>query len=513
MPQSQSISVTQRLRQSPQQYLISTMIESTADELVQLINRETEKNVALESDDPREVSLDDPIAPTSEESPSDAGQKDDPGTVLDEGDELQNQAKEADQPTFDNDDDTPSDRGGVPSSDDNDYDPGASAVTEDTFRDDLKHQIEVLDISREETYLAEYIIDSLEDDGYLRRPLIELVDDLEFSQHHTTTEEDLEAVLVEIVQQELEPSGIGARDLRECMLLQLEAKKATPATRLAYEVVRQAFDDLAANRWDRIEEGFGIQNHSLLVDARRVIRHLNPKPGNMEPATPKSSAHRVQQVRPDFIVRNEDGQLVVWLNDGQVPQVRISNEKEQLLDKYQRKAEAKLQAGKRAEADEAREGARFLREAIQSGNLFIDALQQRRNTLLSVMQTIVQLQRAYFTTGLIETLQPMTLDDVASRCQYDVSTISRVSNSKYIDTEFGIIAVKDLFTNEVAGSNQAAVIEALRKIIEGEDKQHPFTDDALAAELAKVDYKIARRTVMKYREILGFPVARLRKEL
>ena len=155
---------------------------------------------------------------------------------------------------------------------------------------------------------------------------------------------------------------------------------------------------------------------------------------------------------------------------------------------------------------------RFLRENIQNARTFIEALEQRRNTLMDVMQTIVSMQRAYFLTGLVETLKPMTLQDVADRCHYDISTISRVSNSKYVDTEFGIVLVKDLFTNAVADSNQSAIIQALKNIIDNEDKHHPMTDEALAEELSKQGNKIARRTVVKYRESLGYPVARLRKE-
>jgi RNA polymerase sigma-54 factor len=340
------------------------------------------------------------------------------------------------------------------------------------------------------------------------------------TQHYETTVEDLEAVLVEIVQQELEPSGIGARDLRECLLLQLEARKATPSTLLAYDIVSQKFDDLSKKRYDRIEQDLNISTHAELVDALRVIRHLNPKPGDMQPSTAKTDELKIQQIRPDFIVRNEDGQLVVTLNDGHVPQVRISADYEKLYDELQKSIEGKNEApgegsavarNKEAIAND-RDGVKFLRENIQSGRAFIEALEQRRNTLMDVMQTIVDIQRAYFFTGLTETLKPMTLQDVADRCHYDISTISRVSNSKYVDTEFGIVLVKNLFTNAVAESNQSAVIEALKHIIDEEDKHHPLTDEALAQELGKQGYPIARRTVVKYRESLGYPVARLRKE-
>jgi RNA polymerase sigma-54 factor len=379
----------------------------------------------------------------------------------------------------------------------------------------------VLEITDEERFLAHYIIDCLDDTGYLRRPLNELVDDLELTQHHETTVEDLEAVLVEIVQQWLEPSGIGARDLRECMLIQLEECKGR-AAQLAYRIVSQHFDDLSNKRYDKIEQELGITVHAELVDALRVIRHLNPKPGDMQPATTRSAEQRVQQIRPDFIVRNEDGQLVVTLNDGHLPQVRIRADQEEFYNQLQESLESQKEAAGEDKGEaaarskeliaEKREGVRFLRENIQYARLFIDAINQSRNTMMDVMQTIVEMQRAYFLTGQIETLRPMTLQDVADRCHYDISTISRVSNSKYVDTEFGIILIKDLFTNAVADSNQSAVIQALKDIIDAEDKQHPFTDEALASELGRQGYQIARRTVLKYRESLGYPVARLRRE-
>ena len=498
----------QQLRQAPSQMLLSKMVESTSDDLLQLINEEVEKNFTLETSDDREPSMD---TPSDGEDLRSDGSEDDAQTDAEEM-QRQDSAKDED-PFFEYDDDSPSDRIGH-SSPDEDFSPGSNAVSEESFREDLKDQISMLDITDEERYLANYIIDSIDDDGYLHRPLSELVDDLEFTQNHPTTEEDLEAVLVEIVQEELEPSGIGARNLRECLMLQLLDRKATPATRLAYAIVDQAFDDLTLKHYDRLQEGFGVDRYTL-VDAIRVIRHLNPKPGNMKSTTSKSAEARVSQVRPDFIVRNEDGTLVVTLNDGHLPQVRISPDQEQLLNDLQQKLQANS-TGKSVE--EERQAVQLLRDNIRSGSMFIDALRQRRITLVQVMQCIVQMQRAYFLTGQIETLRPMVLQDVAERCNYDISTISRVSNSKYVDTDFGIIAIKDLFTTGISDADDnlvsnVAVMEALRDIIMSEDKHAPLTDEKLAAILKEQGFPIARRTVMKYREKLGFPVARMRKEL
>lgn len=498
---AQVIGTVQKQKHNLKQYMVSTLVQATSDELEQLISKELQENVTLEVVDPSEAEY----AAERDDADDFAAGDNERESSAEEGDTSISNEERGEVVALENDDDEPVNTSSNHSVDDEDYNPIDNAVNPDSFRDDLKKQIEVLDITDEERYLALYIIDCLDENGYLRRPLIELVDDLEMTQHHETTLEDIEAVLVEIVQAELEPSGIGARDLRECMLLQLEERKATPATRLAYDIVNQKFDDLSNKRYDRIEQDLAIATHAELVDALHIIRHLNPKPGNMQPATAKTDEVKAQQIRPDFIVRNEDGQLVVTLNDGHVPQVRISVDHEKLFNELQAKAEEKT-------ATDAREGLRFLRENIQNAHDFIDALAQRRNTLMDVMQTIVSMQRAYFLTGLVETLKPMTLQDVADRCHYDISTISRVSNSKYVDTEFGIVLVKDLFTNAVADSNQSAIIQALKNIIDNEDKHHPMTDEALAEELSKQGNKIARRTVVKYRESLGYPVARLRKE-
>lgn len=506
-------------RMVPQQILLSTMVQATADELVSLINDEVEKNFVLEADDPREVSLEGGYESEGPDDGEPASASDNTQDDNEPAEEPMRQDSAKDEEVFfEYDDDSPSDRiGGNYASDEDEYTPGSNTESEQTFREDLKQQIDMLDIDEEERYLAHYIIDSLDDDGYLRRSLMEMVDDLEFTQHHPTTEEDLEAVLVEVVQEELEPSGIGARDLRECLKLQLQECKATPASRLAYAIVDEAFDDLAQKRYDRLEEGFGIRSHQLLVDAIRVIRHLNPKPGNMQPLSSKQAAQKVHQVRPDFTVRNEDGTLVVTLNDGRLPQVRISAEQEQLLTSLQRK-------------NKDPKAVQLLKENIEQGNIFIEALRQRRLTLMHVMETIVQMQRAYFLTGQLETLRPMVLQDVAERSGCDISTVSRVSNSKFVDTDFGIFSIKELFTTGMkvtrlpetpegeatdgdAMMSNLAIMEKLGELIASEDKHQPLTDEKLAQLMKEQGYAIARRTVVKYREKLGLPVARLRREV
>lgn len=507
----------QHVKQSPAKMLLSTMIQSSDQELEQMIRNETETNVALEIVDPRESGFE--TGESDEYGTGDSNTDDgyDYASADDntgEADGALSDTERGDKIEIERDDDDVVNTSSMqPGNDEADgHDIFANTMSEQSFRDDLKDQIDVLQISDEERFLAHYLIDCLEDDGYLRRPLDELVDDLEFSQHHTTTEEDLEAVLVEIIQEELEPSGIGARDLRECLLLQAQELKATPANRLAYMVLDLAFDDLVDKHYDSIQERFGITSHRAWVDVMHAIRRLNPKPGNMQPVTSKSADNIKERIRPDFFVRNEDGQLVVTLNDSQLPEVRISAEEQSLLDDLQ--SEPSADAPHTSAADQERkEGVRFMRQSIQRAQTFIDCIEQRRTTLLSVMQTLVSLQRAYFLTGQVETLRPMTLEDVERVCDYDKSTISRVTSSKYADTEFGVIALKSLFSNAVGDTTQTAIIEALRQVIEAEDKRHPLTDEALMAELKKQGYDISRRTVAKYRMSLGIGSTKERCEI
>lgn len=496
---------------SPRQYQLSSMIEKTDAELVQLMYQEAENNLALEIVTPDEADYQ-----RSDDS-SDYGDSDtQDGYTADNTDGSLTDEQRGDKVTLDNDDDEVVNTSSQQSQDE---DRGADIFTRTasttTLREDLKQQINELDIDDEQRYLAHYIIDSLDNDGYLKHSLTDLVDDLEFNQQHVTTEDDLEAVLVEVIQAELEPEGIGARNLRECLLLQLEARRATPATLLAYKIVDQLFDEFVANHYDVIEARLGIERHQDLVDAVRTIRHLNPKPGDLGASDSRDSAqNRQMQVTPDFFVRNDDGTLVITLNDSMMPQVRVSAEEREACEMLQKKVDAcDTKTTNAAVMADNLEGLRMLRERLQAAQGFIDTVEERRITLLSVANVIVKMQRAYFLTGQIETLRPMTLQNVADASNYDVSTVSRVTSSRYADTEHGIIALRDLFTNAVGDSSQAAVVEALRQIIEGEDKRTPYVDEKLKDLMAQQGFAISRRTVSKYRDILGIPSASERKQV
>ena len=503
----------QGVKQSPQKMLLSTMIESTQTELEQLLRREVEENLALEFADP-DSGYEATDSAEADDSMQDEAYADDEPQQASAEDGALSDDERGDKLELEHPDDEPVDTSSQlrMAEDEDTVSPFDFAMSEETFREELKGQINMLEISSEERYLAHYIIDCLDENGYLSRPLDELVDDLEFNQHHLTTEEDLEYVLVEIVQQELEPSGIGARNLRECLLLQAQELHANkPVNRLANLILEYAFDDLVSKRYDVIEERFGITRHQALVDALRVIRRLNPKPGNMQPVAPRqASESRTLQIRPDYLVTIEDNELLVTLNDDQTPQVRISIDEQAFADELKTKTVDKAVT---AADREKRDALAFMNEHLKRAHQFIDALEQRRVTMLSVMRVVVSLQRDYFLTGELDRLKPMTLQDVASHCDYDISTISRVTSDKYAATEFGTINLSSVFNNAVGDTTQAAVIEALSQLIESEDKRHPYTDQQLSELMGQSGTPISRRTVVKYREKLGLGSARERVTL
>ena len=497
----QSLVQRQTQHLAPQQVLVAKMIQATGDELVQLITAETEKNLALE------------VTDVSDRQPSDNDTDEGFGMEGEEpvaGDETRSEDNVPDVPEgYSENDDYYDYSSSDPnrSADDSPYSPLVNYRSDVSFREELIEQLDELNLSDEDHFLASYIVDSLDDSGYLVRTLPDLVDDLAFTQMHETTAEELERVLVDVVQ-ELEPAGIGARNLRECLLLQLADRKSTPAVLLAYDIVANAFDDLSQKRFERLCQRFKVDERQL-SDAQKVISHLDPKPGGQS-ATADISSTRSAHIKADFSIHNEDGQLVVMLNDGNLPAVRISEDYQVMLERIQNSG---------ARTEDSRQGLAMIREGISSANVFIEALEIRRQTLSRVIQAIANLQRNYFLNGgNSEDLRPMVLQDVADISGYDISTISRVSNSKYIDTDFGIISVKELFTTGIrkddgSSISNVAVQDALRCLIEQEDKTLPLSDDALSQLLVEKGYPVARRTVAKYREQLGYPTARLRRSL
>ncbi len=379
--------------------------------------------------------------------------------------------------------------------------PHASGVD---FKQFLKSQLGLRNLSKDDYALAEYLIDSLDDDGYLRRPLENIVDDLAFNMNIITTEEKLEELLFLI--QDFDPPGVGARNLQECLLIQLNRKKETEDIKLAKQIIEKFFDAFIKKHYDKIIKKTEITEEKL-KEIINIITKLNPKPGSSysDPAE-KTAEH----IKPDFILSNENGNLVVSLNQGDAPELIVSNSYAEMLTEYSK--------NKKNISKEQKQAVDFIRQKLDSAKWFIDAIKQRQNTLLKTINAIIEHQKDFFLTGDETLLKPMILKDIAEKTNLDISTISRVANSKYIQTDFGTFLLKDFFSEsmqtvdgEDISSNSIKAI--IKDIIANEDKKKPLSDDKLTKELHKKGIEIARRTVTKYREQLGLPVARLRKEL
>lgn len=370
-----------------------------------------------------------------------------------------------------------------------------------TFQDMLESQLGMKTLNDRQYQIALYLIGNLDDDGYLRRDLNSIVDDIAFSQNIATTEAELLELLRVI--QDLDPAGVGARDLQECLLIQLRRKEVQTATvELATEVVEKQMDEFSKKHYDKIAKKLDIDDE-LLKEVIQEILKLNPRPGNSMADGQKSQ----QQVIADFIITNDEGVLVVNLNSRNSPDLRVNKSYAEMLEQYSK--------GKDKGSKEA---SMFVKQKLDGARWFIDAIQQRSYTLLYTMNAILEYQRDYFLTGDETQLKPMILKDIAEKVGLDISTISRVANSKYVQTPFGTFLLKTFFSESLStDSGEEVSTREVKKILEdcigAEDKKKPLTDDKLAKILKDKGYNIARRTIAKYREQLDIPVARLRKEL
>ncbi|MEN9347216.1 MAG: hypothetical protein RLZZ77_727 [Bacteroidota bacterium] len=372
-----------------------------------------------------------------------------------------------------------------------------------SFHDLLYAQIGLKDIDEHEQQLADYLIGNLDENGYLRRDLIAIVNDLAFSLNISTTLAELEAVLKTI--QELDPPGVGARDLRECLLIQIKRAEHRDADIVAAEhIISKYFEEFTKKHYEKIAKKMELEEEDL-KPAIDFILHLNPKPGN----SMQDSARTVQHVIPDFNLVVENDELKLTLNGRNAPELRISREYREMMKHY---AQSKTRDAKE------REAMLFVKQKIDGAKWFIDAINQRNDTLLFCMNAIVEYQKEFFLSGDETKLRPMILKDIADQVGMDISTISRVANSKYIQTPYGTYLLKYFFSESLSTDDgeevsSREVKKILKDAIEGEHKRKPLTDDRLAKLLNEKGYNIARRTVAKYREQLGIAVARLRKEL
>jgi len=370
-----------------------------------------------------------------------------------------------------------------------------------SFSQSLQEQLGYRNLTEHQRTVATFIIGSLDDDGYLRRDLESLVDDLAFRAGVESSTEEVEQML-RIIQQ-FEPSGVGARDLRECLIIQLEDKKQTPQVRTALTILKNHFDDFKARHFQRIMTRLHLSADEM-KEVLEEVRKLNPSPGGQ---IDDSYADQAQQIVPDFRLDYEHGELILSMPRFSVPELRINRKYAEIMEN-----------GRYTQDRSQKEAATFVKQKLDSAKWFIEALRQRQNTLESTMRAIIEYQHDYFIDGDEASLRPMVLKDIAEKTGFDISTISRVVNSKWIETHFGIFPLKYFFSEGLENSEGEEVStreikKVLRALVDAEDKQNPLTDDDLVEALSAKGYKVARRTIAKYRAQLDIPKARLRRDI
>lgn len=371
-----------------------------------------------------------------------------------------------------------------------------------SFTQYLKTQLHSYRFTEKEEQIIDFIIGSLDDTGYLRRELSDVVDDLAFSLNIYSDENEI-GKLLKIIQS-LDPIGIGARDLQECLIIQLQHRNKSRIRDLAIDILENSFDHFAKKHYNKLLIKHNI-NEDDLRDIITEISKLNPKPGASYVGTVKM----VEQIVPDFTIRIVDNEIELFLNSRNAPELHVSHEYSNMLRSYKESSE---------KSKSQKEAVLFIKQKLDSAKWFIEAIKQRQQTLLVTMDAIVQYQKEYFLTGDERLLRPMILKDIADQIDMDVSTVSRVANSKYVATPYGTKLIKDYFSESMknAEGEDVSTIEIkniLENVVQNENKRKPHTDDKLAKILKEKGFPIARRTVAKYRELLDIPVARLRKEI
>jgi len=372
-----------------------------------------------------------------------------------------------------------------------------------SFHQSLKNQLNTFRLTDNEFTIAEYLVGSIDDSGYIRREIIDLVDDLAFSANVFTTEEKVIQILTSVVHN-LDPIGIGARDLKECLIIQLKSKETNKIRTLAINILENAFDHFVKKHYEKLQEKYEISEEELKL-INTEISKLNPKPGSSYSGNNKFA----EQIVPDFSIKITDGELELTLNSRNAPELHISKEYSNMMKGYQ-EATTKSQSQKDAVF--------FIKQKLDSAKWFIDAIKQRQQTLLVTMNAIMHYQYEYFLTGDERKLKPMILKDIADQINMDISTVSRVANSKYVNTPYGTKLIKEFFSESMKNDqgediSTKEIKNILQTVIAEENKKRPLTDEKLTEILKEKGYPIARRTIAKYREQLDLPVARLRKEI
>lgn len=477
---------------APQQIQLMKLIQLHTLEFEEELERELEENPALERVEEKEEIKEEQVSEYEEE-----------GTESIETDFDVEEYLFDDEPSYKT-------ASSNYSADDEEFDNESLLTEGQSLYDYLLEQIRLINIEDDDLKIAEYIIGNLDTDGYLRREVKSVVDDLAFSQGIYTTREKVEEILENYIQK-LDPAGVGARDLQECLLLQIEKKvSADKAITLAANILRNQFDALTNKHYNKIMQKYDVEEEDL-KDALDEISKLSPRVGgNFDTQTITIN----QEIIPDFVIQVKEGkkgeqpQVTPLLNSKNAPSLRVSDEYKDILSTYSHDKTS----------SEHKQAALFIKQKLDAAKWYIDAINQRQNTLLQTITAIVKLQKEFFITGDEKSLKPMILKDVADITGFDISTISRVVKSKYADTPNGILYLKDLFSDSLTNDDGEEVSTKeikmhMQEAIEKENKRKPYTDDALVGILKEKGYNIARRTIAKYREQLNIPVARLRKEL
>lgn len=492
---------------SPQQILLMKLLQIPSMALEQRIKQEIEENPALEETDLQfEDEYTQPDSPADELQTLPTGDEDgaaeerddfsDPEPVHDKNDEF-------DFSDYIEDDDVPQYRLQANNSSPDDETHETPFVSGTSFQEMLQQQLGLRVLTQKQILIGEQIIGNIDDSGYFLREIEAMVDDLAFLHNVEVKRADILQVL-EIIQQ-FDPPGIAARSLRECLLLQLRRMSQTITVQNAIKIVDRNFLEFAKKHYDKIQKKLQINNEQMR-DAVNVIQSLNPKPGNSLNENQRTS----QYIIPDFFVYNNDGELELVLNSRNMPEMKLNRTYTEMLETY---VEAKGKAN-----SQQKEAVMFVKQKVDSARWFIDAIRQRQHTLTVTMTAIMMYQREFFLSGDEKRLRPMILKDIAEKVKLDISTISRVANSKYVQTPFGTYLLKYFFSESLTNdSGEEVSTREIKKIltdcIEGEDKSNPLTDEELMNILKEKGYIIARRTIAKYREQLNIPVARLRREL
>ena len=471
---------------SPQQIQLMKLIQLPTQAFEERLKQELEENPALDSGKEESDSLDDDL--------------------FNEFDDTGNEKIEAEDINIDeylSDDEIPNYKTQANNYAADDEEKNVPYAAGTSFHQSLKNQLSTYSFNDEELAIAEFLVGSIDDSGYIRREILDLVDDLAFTANVFTTEEKVISILKRVVHN-LDPIGVGARDLRECLIIQLKRKKNTKTRTLAIKILESAFDHFVKKHFKKLQEKFTISEDEL-KEVNTEISKLNPKPGSSYAGNNKIA----EQIVPDFSIKLIDGELDLVLNSRNAPELHVSREYNTMLKGYQ---EATVKSKSQKDA------VFFIKQKLDAAKWFIDAIKQRQQTLMVTMNSIMNYQYDYFLTGDERKLKPMILKDIADKINMDVSTVSMVANSKYVSTPYGTKLIKEFFSESMKNDQGEDVsTKEIKKILETvvleEDKKKPLTDEKLATILKEKGYPIARRTVAKYREQLELPVARLRKEM